>query len=81
MKFRIWFSLLLIVVSFDLPAMNPERIRLEKEISVSGSDTQKLRLMTELHWICLFEDPVAAKKLAESEIQLANAKGLRKELA
>lgn len=81
MIIRSLFSILFIAVSFGLQAKDPDRVRLEKEISLSRTDTQKLRLMTELHWICLFEDPVAAKKLAESEIQLAQAKGLRKELA
>ena len=62
-------------------AQNAEIIKLEKELSNAKSDTQKLRLYTELNWLYLFENKDKAKEYAQKQIDLASPKGLKKELA
>lgn len=47
---------------------------LEKELSTARSDTQKLRLYTELHWLLLYENPARARQLALAQIQMAEGK-------
>lgn len=51
---------------------------LEKELAAAKTDTQKLRLMTDLHWICLYTNPARARQLAETQIAMSKGKPDRK---
>lgn len=56
--------------------------QLEKELTIAKSDTQKLRILTELHWLYLYENPGRARQLALQQIDISKAKpSLKKQLA
>lgn len=76
---RLW----LMVFWLWIPAMVlGQEVAWEKELAVAKSDTQKLRLMTELHWIYLYTQPNRARQLAEAQISLSKGhKSLKKQLA
>ena len=73
----LWLGL----ISIPTQAQGSEIIRLEKELSNAKSDTQKLRLYTELNWLYLYENKDKAKEYAQKQLDLADQKGLKKELA
>lgn len=62
-------------------SQNADELKLESELKSARSDTQKLRLYTELNWLYLFENKPKAREFAQKQINLAAEKGLKKELA